>query len=105
MDRDSLSRRCRRPGRIALAAVGAAMPAVAARASAAPEGSEFVMADWMLFSFLSFFGAALVVFLIAARRGMLRDMEGAKYHLLSVEEPDYYTPDWAKEADDAPQRQ
>lgn len=77
----------------------------AAFAAAVPEGSEFVMADWMLLSFLSFAGAALVVFLIALRRGMFVGMEDAKHHLLSVKEPDYYTPDWAKEEDNAPKRQ
>lgn len=68
-----------------------------AGASVSPDGGEFVMADWMLLSFLVFFGVALLVFLIAVRRGLLRRMEDAKYHLLSVEAPDYYTPDWAKE--------
>ncbi len=69
-----------------------------------PDGSEWVMADWMLLSFVSFFGAALIVFLIAVRRGLFRHLEDAKYHLLSVDEPDYYTPDWAKEDSHAPIR-
>ncbi|HDZ73239.1 MAG TPA: hypothetical protein ENH55_10785 [Aurantimonas coralicida] len=89
-----------------LTMLAAATPPVlasgAAWASASPEGAEFVMADWMLLSFLSFAGAALLVFLIAVRRGMFAGMEDAKYHLLSVKEPDYYTPDWAKEDADAP---
>lgn len=73
----------------------------AALANAAPQGSEWVMADWMLLSFLSFFGAALVVFLVVVRRGHLRGMEAAKYYLLSVDEPDFYTPEWAREDSDA----
>ncbi len=72
----------------------------AALASASPEGGEFVMADWMLLSFLAFSGAALVVFLVALRRGMFSRMEEAKYYLLRVEEPDFYTPDWIREFDD-----
>jgi len=67
------------------------------QASISPEGSEMIMADWMLMSFLSFAGAALAVFLVAVRRGLFRNMEAAKYYLLSVQEPDYYTPDWARE--------
>jgi hypothetical protein len=34
---------------------------------------------------------------VAARRGLLRDVEQAKYHILSIDEPDYYTPAWARE--------
>jgi hypothetical protein len=89
---------------LAVAAVALVASVEAALANAAPAGSEWVMADWMLLSFLSFFGAALVAFLVAARRGLLSQMEDAKYHLLSVVEPDYYTPDWAKEDSDAPLR-
>lgn len=77
-----------------------ALTAGMAQASVSPDGGEFVMADWMLLSFLAFAGAALFVFLVAVRRGMFRNMEAAKYYLLSVKEPDYYTPDWAREEDD-----
>ncbi|MDQ6905219.1 MAG: hypothetical protein M3176_00175 [Chloroflexota bacterium] len=69
-----------------------------------PDGDAWVMADWMLFSFLAFFGAALVVFLIVLKRGLLYNLEDAKYYILTIDEPDYYTPAWAKEDDDAAER-
>lgn len=100
----SARRTIRRPLTVQAAAALLALTGGAAWANAAPDGAEFVMADWMLLSFLSFAGAALVVFLVAVRRGMFTGMEDAKYHLLSVEEPDYYTPEWAKEDSDAPER-
>lgn len=83
--------------RIAAAATLLLASASPVLAHEVPDGSEWVMADWMLLSFVSFFGSALVVFLIAVRRGLFRHLEDAKYHLLTVDEPDYYTPDWAKE--------
>lgn len=61
------------------------------------EGAEWLMADWMLLSFLVFFMVALSVFVIALKRGWLSNLEDAKYYILTVHEPDYYTPDWAKE--------
>ncbi len=61
------------------------------------DGAEWLMADWMLLSFLVFFGVALVAFIIALRRGMLSNLEDAKYYILSIDEPDYYTPEWARE--------
>jgi hypothetical protein len=61
------------------------------------EGAEWLMADWMLLSFLVFFGVALIAFLVAVRRGYLRNLEDAKYHILTIDEPDYYTPEWAQE--------
>lgn len=64
--------------------------------------AAYVLADWMLLVFLVFFLTALVVFLVALKRGLLRDPEAAKYHLLEIDEPDYYTPAWAKEDGDAP---
>ena len=76
------------------------MAADAASASVYPhaEGAK-IMADWVVLAFIIFFGSALVVFLLAVRRGYLRNLEDAKYYLLSIDEPDYYTPDWIKEAD------
>ncbi len=61
-----------------------------------PDGADWLMADWMLYSFLIFFVASLFVFLIALKRGMFHNIENAKYYILSIDEPDYYTPDWAK---------
>lgn len=62
-----------------------------------PAGSELIMSDWILGAFLAFFLSGLIVFLTAARLGAFRNLEGAKYYLLTVEEEDYYTPDWAKD--------
>jgi hypothetical protein len=63
------------------------------------DGAEWLMADWMLFSFLVFFLVALTAFVIALKRGLLSNLEDSKYHILTIDEPDYYTPDWVKEAD------
>lgn len=73
----------------------------AASAHDQPDGAEWLMADWMLLAFLVFLGAALLAFLVAVKRGLLRDLEAAKYHILTLDEPDYYTPAWAKEGGDA----
>jgi len=62
-----------------------------------PDGAEWLMADWMLLSFMVFGGAALAVFLVALKRGHFHDMESAKFHILSIQEPDYYTPAWARQ--------
>lgn len=78
-----------------------ATPTSPAQAHEQPEGTgaEWLMADWMLLSFLVFFLAALVVFVVAVRRGAFRNLEAAKYYLLTIEEPDYYTPAWARNDD------
>ncbi len=62
-----------------------------------PDGADWLMADWMLYSFLIFFMAGLFAFLIALKRGFFHNIEDAKYYILSIDEKDYYTPDWAKE--------
>jgi hypothetical protein len=66
----------------------------------APEGSEWVMADWMFLSFLVFAGASFVAFLFALKSGVLSNIEDAKYYILEIDEEDYYTPAWAKEGDE-----
>lgn len=68
-------------------------------------GDEWLLADWMLFSFLIFFGVGLTAFIIALKRGYLNNLEDAKYHILTIQEEDYYTPDWVKEDDDDTDRQ
>ncbi len=82
-----------------LAALVAASPV---SAHDQPAGNDWIMADWMLWSFLIFFGAALVVFLVAAKRGLFANLEQSKYLILDIDEPDYYTPDWARD-EDAPE--
>ncbi len=87
--------------RVLLAAVTVSLLLLASATPASahdqPDGANWLMADWMLLSFLIFFGAALVAFLVALKLGALRHIEDAKYHILTINEPDYYTPDWAKE--------
>ena len=83
---------------VSLASLIVVHPAMAHEAP--DQGAEWLMADWMLLSFLVFFMVALVAFIIALKRGMLTNIEDAKYHILTIDEPDYYTPDWAKEAED-----
>ncbi len=62
----------------------------------APEGSEWIMADWMFLSFALFAGVAFVGFLVALKRGWLAELEGeAKQHILEIDEPDYYTTGWS----------
>jgi hypothetical protein len=69
-----------------------------ASAHDAPEGSEWVMADWMFGSFVLFLGSGVLVFVVAWRRGLMRDVEMAKYPMLDIIEPDFYDPEWAIEA-------
>ncbi len=80
-----------------VAIVVAATPALAAPLTHdQPDGADWLMADWMLYSFLIFFCASMTVFLIAVKRGLFHNVEDAKYYILSIKEEDYYTPDWAK---------
>jgi hypothetical protein len=63
----------------------------------APEGSEWIMADWMFLSFAIFAGAAFILFLLALKAGLLSNLEGeAKLYMLGIPEDDYYTPEWAR---------
>lgn len=79
-------------GLVALALLALPGHALAAPlAHEAPEGSEWVMADWMFLSFAIIAGAALVAFLFALKSGLLSNLEDAKYYILEIDEPDYYT--------------
>ncbi len=60
-----------------------------------PAGDDWIMADWMLYSFLIFFISSFFVFIFALKRGLFHNLEDAKYYILSIDEKDYYTPDWA----------
>ena len=70
-----------------------------------PEGSAYAIANWLVLSYAVFFLVALGIFLIALKRGMFRNIEKAKYFMLDIDEPDYYTPDWAREGKDDPDRE
>jgi heme/copper-type cytochrome/quinol oxidase subunit 2 len=63
----------------------------------APAGSEWIMADWMFLTFVIFAGVSFLLFLLVLKAGLLSNLEDAKYPILEIDEPDYYTPDWAKE--------
>jgi hypothetical protein len=77
-------------------ALALALPQVAF-AHDAPEGGEWVMADWMFISFGAFGGMALIAFFICLKMGLLSNIEDAKYPMMEIEEDlDYYTPDWAR---------
>lgn len=56
-----------------------------------PEGGEWVMADWIFVTFAVFAGGALFAFVIALKAGLLSNVEDAKYHILTIDEPDYYS--------------
>lgn len=79
-----------RAGLLALVLFLATAPA--AFAHEAPEGSEWVMADWMVSTFFLFAGGAALSFLAALKLGLLSNLEDAKYYILEFEEPDYWTP-------------
>jgi len=64
---------------------------VPALAHDTPDGSEWVMADWIFITFAIFGGIALVAFVLAYKAGLLSNLEDAKYQILTIEEPDYYS--------------
>jgi heme/copper-type cytochrome/quinol oxidase subunit 2 len=73
-----------------------AIPA-AALAHDQPESarSRWIMADWMLEAFFLFAVVALAVFLAAWKAGHFHNLEEAARIPLMIDEPDYYTPEWA----------
>ncbi len=56
-----------------------------------PDGSEWVMADWIFITFAIFAGGALIAFVVALKKGLLSNIEDAKYQVLTIEEQDYYS--------------
>ncbi|MCB9458695.1 MAG: hypothetical protein H6670_03520 [Anaerolineaceae bacterium] len=93
-----MSRRMRMSLLLLLILLVAASPVLA---HDSPEGSEWVMADWMFLSFVIFAMTAFVAFLIALKRGWLQDLEGeAKHYILQIDEPDYYTTDWSAKSEE-----
>lgn len=73
--------------------VGTATAAANGESGTAMQVSDYFYLLW----YLSFFVLALVGLLVAMSRGWFRDVERAKYHMMEIDEPDYYTPEWAKE--------
>jgi hypothetical protein len=57
--------------------------------------SRWVMADWMLDTFLIFSGFAVVAFLAAWKAGHFQELDRQGSIPLLVDEEDYYTPEWA----------
>jgi heme/copper-type cytochrome/quinol oxidase subunit 2 len=80
-----------------LALVALLSSPAAALAHDAPENDEakWVMADWMLDAFFLFAGVALVAFIVAWKAGHFHDLEKAARIPLTIDEEDYYTPEWA----------
>jgi hypothetical protein len=70
-----------------------ALVAVPALAHDGPEGAEWVMADWIFITFAVFAGGALIAFVAALKAGLLSNIEDAKYQILTIDEPDYYSAD------------
>lgn len=62
-----------------------------------PAGADYLMSDWMFYTFAIFAGAALIVTLVAYKRGVLYHLEESKLPMLLIPEEDYYTPEWALE--------
>jgi len=77
-------------------AVLLATPA-AAVAHEQPENSQsrWIMADWMMEVFFLFAGIALLAFVVAWKAGHFHNLAQAARIPLLIDEPDYYTPDWA----------
>jgi energy-converting hydrogenase Eha subunit A len=68
--------------------VAVALPALA---HDGPAGDEWVMADWMFITFAVFAGGALIAFVACLKAGLLSNIEEAKYQILTIDEPDYYS--------------
>jgi len=67
-----------------------------------PDGAtaSFVMADWMFWTFVLFGGASFFGACVAWKLGHFRDMDDQRLVPLFIDEPDYYTPEWAFEDDE-----
>jgi protein-S-isoprenylcysteine O-methyltransferase Ste14 len=79
----------------ALAVVLSSPAAALAHDQPENDQSRWVMADWMLETFFLFAGLALLGFLLAWKAGHFHNLEQAARIPLTIEEEDYYTPDWA----------
>ncbi len=80
---------------LALAALLAMPEAALAHEQPETNQSRWVMADWMMEVFFLFAGIALLAFLLAWKAGHFHNLEQAARIPLLIEEPDYYTPEWA----------
>ncbi len=89
-------------GACGLAAAAMLVTAAPAWAHDQPEGgtASYVMADWMFWTFVLFGGASFIGACAAWKLGHFRDMDDQRLVPLYIEEPDYYTPDWALEEDE-----
>ena len=77
---------------IVLAVIITVLVALPTFAHDGPDGAEWIMADWMFITFAVFAGGALIMFVVALKAGLLSNIEDAKYHILTIDEPDYYSP-------------
>jgi hypothetical protein len=76
---------------ILCAVVLTAFVAPAALAHDGPDGAEWVMADWIFITFAVFAGGAFLAFVVCLKAGLLSNIEDAKYQILTIDEPDYYS--------------
>jgi heme/copper-type cytochrome/quinol oxidase subunit 2 len=88
-------RRLARTGLVVLALVLASPATALAHDQPENAQSKWIMADWMMDVFYLFGGIALVAFLVAWKLGHFQNLEQAARIPLAIDEPDYYTPDWA----------
>jgi hypothetical protein len=86
-------------GTVVLAVTVLLTTAAPAWAHDQPDGAtaSFVMADWMFWTFLLFGGASFFGACAAWKLGHFRDMDDQRLVPLYIDEPDYYTPEWAFE--------
>jgi hypothetical protein len=80
---------------VTVAAVLAAPAVALAHDQPETNDSRWIMADWMLEAFFLFAALGLVAFLVAWKAGHFHNLEEAARIPLGIDEPDYYTPDWA----------
>jgi hypothetical protein len=80
---------------LALAVLLATPAAALAHDQPESRGSRWIMADWMMEVFFLFAGIALLAFVVAWKAGHFHNLAQAARIPLLIDEPDYYTPDWA----------
>ena len=81
-------------------ALGVTGGRVRARSSPRTQQSRWVMVDWMMDSFFVFAGFALVAFIGAWKAGHSTTSSSKRAIPLSIEEEDYYTPEWAHDEEE-----
>lgn len=60
---------------------------------AAGRSREPTAMKWVLTVYIVFLAAVHILFLAAVKLGVFRNIESPKYHLMDIDETDYYTPE------------